>query len=468
MGLDGPWDIRQVVGTVPVEEDGSALFRVPANTPLGVQPLDHDGKALQLMRSWMTAMPGEVLSCVGCHERQNSVIPNRQTIASRNAPAEIAPLYGPVRGFSFRREVQPVLDANCTRCHDGAAGRPDLRRDGEEANVTVPSPHYTRDMAFSPSYTALRKYVRGHTMESDIHLLTPMEFHADTSRLMRMIEKGHHGVTLDDEAWDRLITWIDMNAPYHGTWAEIPGEKNADMADQRARREAMLKQYAQRVDESERIFNPYSPPAEAAAPSPMPEAPRSDDVTLAGWPLDRASAEAMQDGVRSIDLGGGVALELVRIPAGRFVMGGFGHADEQPREIVDIGEPFSMGALRSDERAIRALRSGSRQPHRIGRLLTVHRRGAGLAGERSEATCLPRIVDRGGGVLRLADGADRAGLLLAYGDAVGVRVPRRLGHAHVVRRDDGRFHAVGEFGRCVAGARRQCQSDVQHTEECCA
>jgi hypothetical protein len=64
VGMEGPWDIKRIVGTVPVESDGSAIFRIPANTPIAVQPLDADGKALQLMRSWFTGMPGEVLSCV--------------------------------------------------------------------------------------------------------------------------------------------------------------------------------------------------------------------------------------------------------------------------------------------------------------------------------------------------------------------------------------------------------------------
>ena len=74
-GIDGPWEPRFLLGTVPVREDGSALFSVPANTPLTVQPLDDQGRAVQQMRSWFTAMPGEVLSCVGCHERQNSAPP---------------------------------------------------------------------------------------------------------------------------------------------------------------------------------------------------------------------------------------------------------------------------------------------------------------------------------------------------------------------------------------------------------
>ncbi|MCB1127720.1 MAG: formylglycine-generating enzyme family protein, partial [Verrucomicrobiae bacterium] len=120
VGFDGPWDVRRILGTVPVEPDGSALIRVPAHTPVAVQPLDAEGKALALMRSWFTAMPGEVLSCVGCHESQNSTPPaDSRPAAVLREPSVIQPWYGPARGFSFVREVQPVLDAYCIRCHHG-------------------------------------------------------------------------------------------------------------------------------------------------------------------------------------------------------------------------------------------------------------------------------------------------------------------------------------------------------------
>ena len=79
VGADGPWEVKRVLGTVPVEADGSALFRIPAKTPISVQPLDEQGCAVALMRSWVTAMPGETLSCVGCHDRRNSSPPSMQT-----------------------------------------------------------------------------------------------------------------------------------------------------------------------------------------------------------------------------------------------------------------------------------------------------------------------------------------------------------------------------------------------------
>jgi hypothetical protein len=312
VGLDGPWDIRQVLGTVPVEPDGSAYFRVPANYPVGVQPLDAEGKALQLMRSWMTAMPGETLSCVGCHEQQSSAAPNQATLAARRTPSPITPFYGPTRGFSFVREVQPVLDAHCIGCHDGERAVPDLRH-AEEVHVEVPSPNYTRDMAFSPAYLALRRHVRGHTMESDMHLLTPMEFHADTTRLIRMLESGHQGVELDAEAWDRLITWIDMNTPYHGTWAEIPGLKGADMIEQRGRRNEALARYAGRHDDAEQIHNPYTPPKRVAIPTALP-ASGQEPLQRTEWTPASTATMEQQPAVRTVDLGNGVLLELVRLP----------------------------------------------------------------------------------------------------------------------------------------------------------
>ncbi len=89
IGCGGPWEAMRLLGTVPVHEDGSASFRVPANTPLTIQPLDAEGKALQLMRSWYTAMPGEQVSCVGCHEKPSDTPLVRHDLASMSARRSI-------------------------------------------------------------------------------------------------------------------------------------------------------------------------------------------------------------------------------------------------------------------------------------------------------------------------------------------------------------------------------------------
>ena len=117
-GLESGWDIKRILGTVPVEEDGSFSFKAPANTPISIQPLDKDGASLALMRSWMAAMPGETLSCNGCHENQNTATLNKRTQASRRAPNKIKPWFGPPRPFAYATEVQPTLNKYCLSCHN--------------------------------------------------------------------------------------------------------------------------------------------------------------------------------------------------------------------------------------------------------------------------------------------------------------------------------------------------------------
>ena len=350
VGLDGPWDIKRIMGTVPVEKDGSVYFRVPANTPISVQPLDADGQAVQLMRSWMSAMPGETLSCVGCHDHQNSSPPAGRPLALTKAPAEITPWHGPERGFSFVREVQPVLDRYCVGCHDGKADPkhgplPDFRA-APPVHPAAGDATYNNSTQFTPSYLALRSYVRGHTMESDMHLLTPCEFSADTTELIQLLRAGHHGVKPNAEAWDRLITWIDLNTPAHGTWSEIVGPDK--VTNQRDRRRAMLKQYAQRDEDPEDMGAatgktiPFEPPVRYAVPA---AAAAAAAVAVAGWPFDAAGARRRQaeDGTfeRRIDLGKGVMFDLVRIPAGSYVMGD-PNGNSGVRAVA-IGKAFWMG-----------------------------------------------------------------------------------------------------------------------------
>jgi formylglycine-generating enzyme required for sulfatase activity len=338
VGIEGPWEPHRLLGTVPVYEDGSAAFTVPANTPIAIQPLDEEGKAVQLMRSWFTAMPGEVLSCVGCHEPQNTASPVRPTLAASRRPAEIEPWRGPTRGFSFKREVQPVLDQYCVGCHGGGEpmqGAPDFSRKPDNGWRN-----------FTPSYLALHPYVRRPGPESDYHILTPLEFHADTSELIQMLAKGHHGVRLNDEAWDRLVTWIDLNVPDHGTWTEhreIPGEGRARRCEMSARYEGITDdpEAVSAIDPGLRAF---------VAPEPVEKAPEMR-FEVRGWPLDADEVRKRRDGlampeVLSLDLGGGVGLELRLIPPGAFVMGSDGGcADEAPRSVVRIEEPFYMGTV---------------------------------------------------------------------------------------------------------------------------
>ncbi len=337
VGVESAWDVHRILGTVPVYSDGSASFKVPANMPIAVQPLDESGAALQVMRSWFAAMPGEVLSCVGCHEPQNAGPAGKRTVASRMPPSAIEPWYGPARGFSFKRDIQPVLDRHCIGCHDGKP-RPDKK--------TIPDLTAKPENGwgnFTPSYLELHPFVRRPGPESDYHLQKPMEFYVNTSELVQMLGKGHHNVALDQEAWDRLYTWIDLNVPDHGTWSE----HRAINADFHERRMKMRTLYAGRPEDPEAIPELSSEEVCFSMPEPVSAEERTEPG-CPGWPFDthEACRKQKESGLpteRDIALGNGVIMKFVLIPSGAFVMGDPERCpDEKPRKTVRIEKPFYM------------------------------------------------------------------------------------------------------------------------------
>ena len=360
IGCGGPWEAMRIIGTVPVYEDGSVSFVAPANTPLTLQPLDAEGKAVQLMRSWYTAMPGEKVSCVGCHERPNAIVPSTVHIASQRTPDPIEPWYGPPRGFDFQREVQPVLDAYCVSCHDGTKPRrPDLRTEkrvkgyqgrplnrlgSQRLHPELKTRFGGTKIKYTPAYEALVSFIRRVGVEDDVNLLVPGEYHADTSELIQMLRKGHHGVQLDPEAWDRLVTWIDLNGPCHGTWtdiAPIPGKSDA-------RRRELAARYGAPPRDPEAVPDVPRPVFKVAGRPREPGKPRSP--SLDGWPFGPDEARRRQAALgpaeKTVDLGGGVTLKLARIPAGSFVMGDVnGCPDERAATAVQVRRPFWIGAL---------------------------------------------------------------------------------------------------------------------------
>ena len=292
---------------------------------------------MQVMRSWFTAMPGETLSCIGCHENMNDA-PPAKTAALYGKPAEIVSWRGPARGFGFKREVQPVLDRHCVGCHDGQA-REDGRRIPDFSAKTQNGWNN-----FTPSYLALHPYVRRPGPESDYHMQVPLEWHADTSELVQMLQKGHHGVQLDAEAWDRLITWIDLNVPDHGTWGEhrnIPGKGHE-------RRLAMRTKYANNPTDPEAILDIPQAKVEFRKPQ-EPVRPVAGPLAAAGWPFDASEAQRRQGAAGlppkiKMELGPGLQMDLVLIPAGEFVMGAAdGAPDEWPQSVVKVTRPFYMG-----------------------------------------------------------------------------------------------------------------------------
>lgn len=366
-GADGPWEPRHILGTVPVNEDGSAIFQVPANTPIAVQPLDEQGRALQKMRSWFTAMPGEVMSCVGCHEPLNSTPPLISPQAASRGPATITEWKGTHRGFDFGNEVQPVLDRYCIGCHDGThADRPDLTRKTAEERAEINQRYHAATQSsiltiFTPSFIALHPYVRRPHAESNLNMQVPAEYYANTSLLVQMLQKGHHNVRLDDDAWDRLYTWIDLDAPDLGSWRNREWGTPQNFYE---RRLEILKRFGGRADDVESMPKDYlTKPANEIPIFVKPE----EEVTVqpvirpAGWPFDSQEAVKRQKSLGlperiAIDIPGATKLEFALIPAGTFLMGNpDGSGDERDVKPTTVEKPFYMATTEVTNAQFRAL-----------------------------------------------------------------------------------------------------------------
>ncbi|MBR3702636.1 MAG: SUMF1/EgtB/PvdO family nonheme iron enzyme [Alistipes sp.] len=359
-GIQSGWDIKRNLGEVDVEADGSAMFKIPANTPVSFQPLDSEGRAIQWMRSWVTGMPGEVLSCVGCHEDQNSMPIAKRAIASSKAPAKLQTPEGGVRSFTFDLEIQPILDRNCIACHNTGGVKPnfsakqviDLREEREGGYSRSSRKAQSGSLYLSESYLNLHPYVNRQGPEADIYVMKPYEYHASTSELVRLLKAGHHGVELTDKEWRTIYNWIDFNAPCHGRF--VYNNVGYCPTDQYSRRIELANKYANGagVDWKKELDDYAKWMKENPAPAPVRkevEEPKYKAVKSRRFPFSAEQAQAMVEQIgesrRKIKIAEGVEIEFVRIPAGEFVMGnnerGRGAA---PATVVKIDRPFWMSA----------------------------------------------------------------------------------------------------------------------------
>ena len=201
-----------VLGTVPVEADGSAHFLAPAGVTLFFQALDERGLALQTMRSATHVQPGQTLGCIGCHESREQAPPTQPALASTQAPSRLTP--GPDGSWPLRFDqlIQPFLDARCVSCHqpqatNAVAAKFDL----------TPAKAYETLIAFGkPSLQDVVRngYSRGYSI--------PGEGLARQSALLALLDapKPHYDITLTAEDRERLATWMDTYAQRLGHFSD--------------------------------------------------------------------------------------------------------------------------------------------------------------------------------------------------------------------------------------------------------
>jgi hypothetical protein len=219
----GHYNNKRILGRAPVEADGSAYFRVPSGKFVYFQLLDENGMMIHSMRSGTMLQPGEEAGCIGCHEDRLKPAPrslSKRPAAMKRPPSKLEPWYGPARNFSYAREVQPVLDKHCIKCHDYDKTAPKLNLSGDKGPAFNMS--YTNLMARSPAKwkrmkPGAKKPLVNSVGAGPVKVIPPYSWGSNVSGLVDLLRTGHgkHKVKLDAESLDRIVTWIDLNAPYY-------------------------------------------------------------------------------------------------------------------------------------------------------------------------------------------------------------------------------------------------------------
>lgn len=209
------FEVKRILGTVPVEADGSASFNVPADRFIYFQLLDRNGMMIATMRSGTQSQPGEVQSCVGCHDNRLAIRPPREnTQALKRPPSELAGWQGPARSFGYLKEIQPIWDKHCVACHDF----------GKEAGAKLVLAR-DKELVFNASYVDL--FQNWGTQEALLSTVglglapipAPYSIGSHRSRLVEILRRGHYDVTLSADELERIVAWIDIGGPYYPDYA---------------------------------------------------------------------------------------------------------------------------------------------------------------------------------------------------------------------------------------------------------
>ncbi len=211
--IGGSFTLAQVLGTVPVEPDGSASFEVPALKSFFFVALDAANRSVKRMHSFHIMQPGERTSCVGCHERRTDTprdALSASLMAMQRPPSTIQPYEGVPDVIDFSRDVQPILDKHCVRCHNPEKydGKVDLCGD------------------YTPMYTISYWTIRNRNLASDGRNRAqgnypPYSFGTGNSRLLQFIKPDHYKVQLSERERTVIYLWLDTSACYPATYASL-------------------------------------------------------------------------------------------------------------------------------------------------------------------------------------------------------------------------------------------------------
>ncbi len=235
----------KILGEVPVNEDGSVLVEAPAGEPLMLQLLDENRMCIMGMRTFIYLQPGEVASCVGCHEQKRTTPTMGRTLTSSTLHSLTSPKSSDYAGgFSFMKSVQPVLDRHCISCH-GLSGKSKMSLLGK----LKMSPKRVRNQYIvSDSYSTLINYAKPAHRNAQTFFSVPKDYYSHASKLAPMLLNGHNNVKLSSNELHSIISWLDLNVPMYGAWSWNKDEfRNVDSEKEKQFRLFVRETYGENI-----------------------------------------------------------------------------------------------------------------------------------------------------------------------------------------------------------------------------
>ncbi|MCF7973594.1 MAG: hypothetical protein K9N55_07245 [Phycisphaerae bacterium] len=211
ISLGGSYTLNRVLGTVPVEADGSVNMQVPPLRSLQFVALDADDQAVKRMLSFLTVMPGEVTTCIGCHEDRTTTPPAVSTgLALKRAPSRITPVPDTPEIFDYPRDIQPILDRHCLPCHDVDTYAGHALLTGDQG------PMFTHSFF---TLSARLQIADGRDLAHGNY--APYTIGSSVSPLMDKLSPSHYEVRPTDHELRMVKLWIDASATFPGTYAAL-------------------------------------------------------------------------------------------------------------------------------------------------------------------------------------------------------------------------------------------------------
>jgi hypothetical protein len=213
----GTFNLERILGTVPVESDGSAYFELPANRPVFYVALDENNLSCKRMQSFTCVKPGETTSCIGCHNLRNDSNANigstLRVKALQRPPSKIEKIEGIPDVPDYMRDVQPVLDKYCIECHNTENRKGRLCLEGDMG------------ITYSISYYSLAMREQIGDGRNGLGNRPARSLGSSASPLLRKLEGGHYDVKASHEDWLKVWAWTEAAAPFCGTYGGLRNQK---------------------------------------------------------------------------------------------------------------------------------------------------------------------------------------------------------------------------------------------------